>query len=296
MKDKSTMLPGLMLFACFIILTVCSLGFDFAFSSVPALGVIVVELLAFVPPAYCMYKAQDETFTLNFRWKRRQNAVVYFGFTVKFALAVSFLSFLANLVVYVICGATDMDLSSMITTSGVGNQYGFLSFLGIVILSPIAEEIFVRGALFSAFEREAGTAVSILLCGVCFAMLHGSLLIFIGPLIAGCAYAFLVYSFDSIWPAVLAHVINNCYYYVINYLIHLYSSFGIWKYFTHINVILFLLTLYLTLRSLETQVQLHTLRPFTPSGRPVSEVLWDCLINPGFFIFISSFVVSIALK
>lgn len=290
------MLPGLMLFACFIILTVCSLGFDFAFSSVPALGVIVVELLAFVPPAYCMYKAQDETFTLNFRWKRRQNAVVYFGFTVKFALAVSFLSFLANLVVYVICGATDMDLSSMITTSGVGNQYGFLSFLGIVILSPIAEEIFVRGALFSAFEREAGTAVSILLCGVCFAMLHGSLLNFIGPLIAGCAYAFLVYSFDSIWPAVLAHVINNCYYYVINYLIHLYSSFGIWKYFTHINVILFLLTLYLTLRSLETQVQLHTLRPFTPSGRPVSEVLWDCLINPGFFIFISSFVVSIALK
>ena len=296
MKDKSTMLPGLMLFACYIILTVCSMGFDFAFSSFPALGVIVVELLAFVPPAYCMYKAQDDTFKLNFRLKRRQNAVVYFGFTVKFALAVSFLSFLANLVVYVICGSTDMDLSSMVTTSGVGNQYGFLSFLGIVILSPIAEEIFVRGALFSAFEREAGTAVSILLCGICFAILHGSLLNFIGPLIAGCAYAFLVYSFDSIWPAVLAHVINNCYYYVINYLIHLYSSFGIWKYFTHINLILFLLTLYLTLRSLETQVQLHTLRPFTPSGRPVSEVLWDCLINPGFFIFISSFVVSIALK
>ena len=37
MKDKSTMLPGLMLFACFILLTVCSLGFDFAFSSAPAL-------------------------------------------------------------------------------------------------------------------------------------------------------------------------------------------------------------------------------------------------------------------
>ena len=296
MKDKSTMLPGLMLFACYIILTVCSMGFDFAFSSFPALGVIVVELLAFVPPAYCMYKAQDDTFKLNFRLKRRQNAVVYFGFTVKFALAVSFLSFLANLVVYVICGSTDMDLSSMVTTSGVGNQYGFLSFLGIVILSPIAEEIFVRGALFSAFEREAGTAVSILLCGICFAILHGSLLNFIGPLIAGCAYAFLVYPFDSIWPAVLAHVINNCYYYVINYLIHLYSSFGIWKYFTHINLILFLLTLYLTLRSLETQVQLHTLRPFTPCDRPVREVLRDCLINPGFFIFISSFVVSIALK
>ncbi len=290
------MLPGLMLFACFILLTVCSLGFDFAFSSAPALGILVVELLAFLSPAYCMYKAQDETFRLDFRVDRRKRMAVSLGFTIKFSLAVSFLSFLSNLVVYVICGSTDMDLSSMVTTSGVGSQHGLLSFLAIAIVSPVVEELFVRGALFSAFEREAGTAVSILLCGVSFAMLHGSLFNFIGPLIAGCAYAFLVYSFDSIWPAILAHIINNCYYYIINYLVQLYSSFGIWKYFTHINLILFLLTLYLTLRSLETQVQLHTLRPFTPNGRPVRETLRDCLINPGSFIFISGFLISIALK
>lgn len=297
MKDKMAILPGLMLFACFIILTVCSMGFDFAFSRIPSVGVILVELLAFVPPAYCLYKAQDDTFHLNFRWNHDgRNIPVYFGFTVKFALAVSFLSFLANLLVYVICGATDMDLSGMITTSGIGNQYGWLSFLGIVILSPIVEEIFVRGALFSIFEQKAGTAVSIVLSGLCFAMLHGSLYNFIGPMIAGCAYAFLVYAFDSIWPAILAHVINNFYYYVINYLIQLYSSFGIWEYFTYINGILFLLTLYLTLRSVETQLQLHTLRPFTSNGRPWKEVLQDCLVNPGFFIFISSFVVSVALK
>ena len=249
------MLPGLTLFACFLILTVCSMGFDFVFSGFPSLGVIVVELIAFVPPTYVMYKAQDDTFRLNFRWERERNKnlPVYLGFVIKFALAVSFLSFLANLVVYMICGANDIDVSSMITTSGISNQYGLLSFLGIVIISPIAEELFVRGALFSAFEREAGTIISIVLSAVCFAMLHGSVFNFVGPLIAGCAYAFLAYTFDSIWPAVLAHMINNLYYYVINYLIRLYSSFGIWKYFTYINVILFLLTLYLTLRSLESQ-------------------------------------------
>lgn len=298
MKDKNTILPGLMLFACFIILTVCSMGFDFVFSRFPSLGISLIELLAFLPPAYCMYKAQDDSFQLNFRWERGRdkNLPMHFGFVVKFALAVSFLSFLANLVVYVICGANDIDLSSMITTSGIGNRYGLLSFLGVVILSPVVEEIFVRGALFSAFEREAGTIVSIVLSAVCFAMLHGSLYNFVGPLIAGCAYAFLVYSFDSIWPAVVAHIINNLYYYVINYLIHLYSSFGIWKYFTYINVILFLLTLYLTLRSLESQVQLHTLRPLTPNKGSITATLRDCLVNPGFFIFISTFIVSIALR
>ena len=297
MKDKSTILPGLMLFACFMVLTVCSIGFDFAFSRIPSIGVIIVELLAFVPPAYCLYRAQDDTFRMNFRLKRHAEKIpMYFGFTVKFALAVSFLSFLANVIVYVVCGANYIDVSSMITTSGVGNQYGFISFLGIVILSPIVEEIFVRGALFSCFEREAGTVVSIVLSGVCFAMLHGSLFNFVGPLIAGCAYAFLVYMFDSIWPAILAHIINNCYYYIINYLIHLYSSFGIWKYFTYINVILFLLTLYLTLRSLESQIRLHRLRSLQPNRSSALLAVRDCIVNPGFFIFISSFVVSIALK
>ena len=297
MKDKNVMLPGLMLFACFIILSVCGMGFDFAFSRFPSIGVILIELLAFIPPTYCLYQAQDDTFQLNFRLKREEKTIpVYLGFTIRFALTVSFLSFLANLLVYMILGANDIDLSNMIITSGLGNQYNFLSFLGIVIISPIVEEIFVRGALFSAFERKAGTMFAIIFSGICFAMLHGSVYNFIGPLIAGCAYAFLVYSFDSIWPAILAHVINNCYYYVINYLVNLYSSFGIWKYFTYINVILFLLTLYLTLRSLETQIQLHTLRSFQPNKKSLREILQEYIINPGFFIFISSFIITVALK
>ncbi len=297
MKDKNSLLPGLMLFTCFIILTVCSLGFDFAFSRIPSLGIMIVELLAFVPPTYCLYKAQDRQFRLNFRTNKKiSDLVFYLGFTFWFALAVSFFSFLANLLIYVVIGSSNVDLSSMITTVGVGNQYNFLSFFAIVVFSPVCEELFVHGALFSAFERKAGTVVSIILSGICFAMLHGSLYNFIGPLIAGCAYALLVYCFDSIWPAIFAHVINNCYYYIINYLISLYSSFGIWKYFTYINIILFLLALYMTLRALETQVRRRSMRAFQPNRGKMTDILWDCLVNPGFFIFVSSFAVSVALK
>ena len=153
MKNKATILPGLMLFASSVILMVCGMGFDFVFSRFPSLGIVLIELLAFVPPTYCLYKSQDQNFRLNFRWEKQPDKLpVYFGFTVKFALAVSFLSFLSNLVAYVVCGANDIDISAMITTSGAGNHYGFLSFLGIVVFSPIVEELFVRGALFSSFE------------------------------------------------------------------------------------------------------------------------------------------------
>lgn len=300
MKDKATLFPGLMMFACYIILVVCSMGFDFAFSAFPSIGVIVVEVLAFALPAYCISRVQDDKFQLNFRWKTAGNRgsawIIEFGFVIKFALAVSFLSFLANLLVYMIAGASDVDVSSMVTTSGVGNQYGLLSFIGIVIISPIVEEIFVRGAIFSAFERQAGTALAIVMSGLCFAILHGSLFNFVGPFLAGCAYAFLAYSFDSIRPAILAHIVNNCYYFIINYLIHLYSSFGIWKYFTYINVILFLLTLYMTLKSLETQIRIGSLKKFQPNPGRTWDAVRDCLINPGFFIFVSSFIISTALK
>lgn len=300
MRDKENLFPGLMMFSCYIILVVCSIGFDFAFSSFPSLGVIIVELLAFAVPAYCIYRVQDDTFRLNFRWKSDQNnriaQISGFGFIVKFALAVSFLSFLANLLIYVIAGATDVDISSMVTTSGLGNQYTLLSFIGIAVISPIAEEVFVRGAIFSAFEQRAGTAVSIVLSALCFAMLHGSLFNFVGPFIAGCAYALLAYSYDSIYPAICAHIINNCYYYIINYLIHLYSAFGIWKYFTYINVILFLLTLYLTLKSLETQMRLGSLKKFNPNPARLWDAVRDCLVTPGFFIFVASFIVSMLLK
>ena len=50
MKNKATILPGLMLFASFVILMVCGMGFDFVFSRFPSLGIVLIELLAFVPP------------------------------------------------------------------------------------------------------------------------------------------------------------------------------------------------------------------------------------------------------
>lgn len=71
MKNKATILPGLMLFASFVILMVCGMGFDFVFSRFPSLGIVLIELLAFVPPTYCLYKSQDQNFRLNFRWEKQ---------------------------------------------------------------------------------------------------------------------------------------------------------------------------------------------------------------------------------
>jgi membrane protease YdiL (CAAX protease family) len=59
--------------------------------------------------------------------------------------------------------------------------------IGFVVVAPIAEELFFRGVVFNAWERERGTRVAIYGSAVLFASIHGALLflpvLFLGVLL-----------------------------------------------------------------------------------------------------------------
>lgn len=296
-RFSSESIPGLALFISFAILAFFSLIFDFIFSGSQRVGVVLSEIIAFgVPTAMLLFLPRyiPEQPKLNLRLnlgKSKFNGGLWF--TIKFALMLSFLSFLVNLLIYAVSGSNTFEMSGMMGNMLTRSGSNFAVFLAVSAIPALTEELFVRGALFSRFEREADTAVCILCSGLCFAMLHGSLINFAGPFIAGCGYAYLTYSYRSIWPAVLAHAINNLYYLIVNYLLNLYSSFGIWNYFTHISIILFLLSLYFTLRSYEYQIERRALHPFLKSNIPVAQQLRTVLINPGMLLFAAAFLIHI---
>lgn len=297
LRQKQFWLPGAALLLTFLLLLGCSYSFDYLFAGYPAVGVILDELVSFGIPAFLVYRLRDDTFPLNLRLERRKGYYIqYFGFTVKFALTVSFLSFLANLFVFALTGSSEIALPSIVYGNLLGGQYTFLSFIAIVVVPPIVEELYLRGILFSAMENIAGTKICIIMSGLCFALLHANPNNLIGPFLAGCAYAYLSYSFDSLGPAIIAHVVNNLYYYIINHLVTVYSSFGIWRYFTFINLILFLLSLYLMLRSLTTQIQHDKLRPFRPNSVGLRPTIAELIANPGFFMFCVAFLFSILFR
>ena len=50
------------------------------------------------------------------------------------------------------------------------------------------------------------------------------------------------------WPAVLAHAVNNLYYMFVLWITDTYAAFGIWNYFAAVNGLVLLLFLYLSLR------------------------------------------------
>lgn len=294
LRRKQFWVPGAALLLTFLLLLGCSYSFDYLFAGNPALGVMIDELISFGIPALLVYQLRDDSFPLHLRMERRKGYYIqYFGFTVKFALTVSLLSFFANLLVFAITGSSEIALPSIVYGNLLGGQYTMLSFVTIVIVPPIVEEIYLRGILFSAMENVAGTKLCIVMSGLCFALLHANPNNLIGPFLAGCAYAFLSYSFDSLGPAIIAHIVNNLYYYIVNHLVTVYSSFGIWKYFAFINLIFFLLALYLMLRSLTVQIQHDKLRPFRPSIVGFRTALRKLVVNPGFFIFCAAFLLTV---
>lgn len=74
--------------------------------------------------------------------------------------------------------------------------------LAVVLVAPIAEELFFRGVVYNAWEREHGTRVAVFGSAALFAVIHGSLYLFFPIFALGVALA-LVYRSTRSLPAVI---------------------------------------------------------------------------------------------
>lgn len=295
MKNRSALVAGLAMFLSFCILSAAGPLARTYLKSDLAFGAILGEIAAFLIPTLIIRLLSCPDMLIHLRIKVTKDSVKSIGFTVKFAFAVSFLSFLLNFFVYWVTGYYDLSLNGMLPQTGVAASVSLLSFASIVIVPSLLEEIFMRGAVFSAYENVASTAICIVVNGFCFALLHGSPLNFAGPFMAGCAYAYLTFALGSVWPAIIAHFINNMYYLAIGWLVSVYSTFGIWDYFIQINVILFLLTAYLTFRSWEKQITAKRIRTFQHSQYGTAAALLNAWLNPGVLALIFAFFAKTVL-
>lgn len=75
--------------------------------------------------------------------------------------------------------------------------------LAVVLVAPIAEELFFRGLVFNAWERERGTRVAVVGSAALFALIHGSLVQLLPIFVLGIGLALLYRSTRSL-PATMA--------------------------------------------------------------------------------------------
>jgi membrane protease YdiL (CAAX protease family) len=77
--------------------------------------------------------------------------------------------------------------------------------LAVVLVAPIAEELFFRGVVYNAWEREHGTWFAVFGSAALFALIHGSIFLLLPIFILGVGLALLYRSTRSLPATMLMH-------------------------------------------------------------------------------------------
>ncbi|MGI6030930.1 MAG: CPBP family intramembrane glutamic endopeptidase [Eubacteriales bacterium] len=154
-----------------------------------------------------------------------------------------------------------------LSSAGIlGNSMQLGLFAG-AILPAFCEEFLLRGAVLR--KQESMGRFCILLSGVGFAMLHGSLDNWIGPCLAGCVYAGLTLRYQSVLPAMVSHFVNNAYLFLMGHLADRYAGMDAILLLYIINVVLLFSCIYGIIIYYEKHRE--SIRFFQPLSLPVTD-------------------------
>ena len=291
-NNKIALLPGLSLFLCFCLLTGTGKLVSHFGGGAPLLA--LAEFVSFALPLVMLVFSMRDQKKLRKRLQPRRLRKGILGLTVRLGVTVALLSLFLNFLIYHLAGLVGADLTAIALDAPQSGLSMAARFAVIVVLSAVLEEVYLRGALFTVHEESVGTSACLIFSGLAFAMLHGSMMNFAGPFLAGIAYAYLTYISGSVWPAVLAHGVNNLYYVFVLWITDTYAAFGIWSYFAAINALVLLLFLYLTLRQLEHLLTRGCIPNFEKSAGLYD--LWLLVRNPGMLAFVLAFVAKLIMN
>jgi CAAX amino terminal protease family. len=204
-------------------------------------------------------------------------------FVIWASAAVSLLSVLLNYSVVLLGG-------SYASASG-GLEGSLLSMLAAVAIVPaLLEELFFRSAFLSAVES-AGTGPAIMLSALCFAFAHGSLQALPSALAAGLVYGWLAYGLDSVWAAVLAHLLNNAFSLLVSYGASASVELGFWRYFLLAALLGFCLFLALSMGALERLLNKGRIKRFKSGGTLAA--LLGLAASPGPWLLVLMFLIKV---
>ena len=79
----------------------------------------------------------------------------------------------------------------------------------LIVVAPVAEEIFFRGFLYQAFRNSFGIWPGAILSGLVFGAIHLELFKLVQLAILGVILALLFERTQSLWPPIMLHAINN---------------------------------------------------------------------------------------
>ena len=113
--------------------------------------------------------------------------------------------------------ATVVDLfsSDLLSPPDIGSEIAFpgaaafFTFQAVAVVTPLAEEVFFRGFVFSGLMPRFGVVKALLLSAAIFSAFHVSVGVLIPVFVTGLLLGLLYHKTGSIWPCILAHAGQN---------------------------------------------------------------------------------------
>ena len=113
--------------------------------------------------------------------------------------------------------------SPILPLFGTDNFSFVIAIIVIVIIAPIIEEMFFRGYILQTLSKNLSTSTSSIITALIFASVHFEFQSFIPIFLLGIILNWLFLKFNSIWPSILFHFLNN----IITFTIFYYIGEGI---------------------------------------------------------------------
>lgn len=113
-------------------------------------------------------------------------------------------SLLANLVATVL-RSLGLEQDTGIVDAVMNRADPTVIVLAVVLVAPIAEELFFRGVVYNAWEREHGTRVAVFGSAALFAAIHASLYLFLPIFVLGVVLALVYRSTRSLLATIALH-------------------------------------------------------------------------------------------
>lgn len=90
-----------------------------------------------------------------------------------------------------------------------GDHFMLITLFHVALVPALCEETLYRGYVMRAFQKSWGIWAAIIVSGLLFGLYHVQLSNLIPLATLGILFAFVTWVSESIWPAIVAHFINN---------------------------------------------------------------------------------------
>lgn len=170
------------------------------------LGILVTEYVILLLPIFIFAKYKN----IDLKKNLRLNPISFKTIIKLIFLGVFLVPIIGfgNLIITAIL--IKFDLLVQLDMPVAQNTYELVKYIFLIAISAgLCEEIFFRGMILNAYEHETNKTFAIIISATLFGLFHFNIQNLLGPILIGIIFGYLVYATNSIFSAIIGHIMNN---------------------------------------------------------------------------------------